>query len=170
MIRSRAAFATLGAIAAMVVPGAAGVSPMLVWNASASVAVGLYRVSPIRALHIGDIAVVTPPEPLAIDLAERGALPMGVLLLKPIAALEGQTVCRHGRRVLIDRMVVGAARHRDSRGHPLPVWEGCRTLGPADVFLMNSAEPDSFDGRYFGTLPVSSVIGRATPIWIPKEH
>lgn len=170
MIRSRIAFAALGAIAALVVPGVAGVSPMLIWNASASVAVGLYRVSPIRALHVGDIAVVTPPEPVATDLARRHALPRGVLLLKPVAALEGQTVCRHERRILIDRMVVGAARDHDSRGHPLPVWEGCRTLGPADVFLMNSAEPDSFDGRYFNTLPMSSVVGRAAPIWIPKEH
>ncbi|WP_200146827.1 S26 family signal peptidase, partial [Novacetimonas hansenii] len=31
---------------------------------------------------------------------------------------------------------------------------------------MNTHEPRSLDGRYFGPLPVSSVIGRATPLWV----
>ena len=30
---------------------------------------------------------------------------------------------------------------------------------------MNPGVKDSLDGRYFGVLPASSIIGRATPVW-----
>jgi len=160
---------TMTAIALMVLPSVVGAPRLLLWNNSASVPVGLYRVLPPRALHVGDIAVVMPPEPLAASLAARGSLPNGVPLIKPIAALDGQTICREGLRITIDGAFVGAALADDHRDLPLPVWKGCRTLGAREVFLMNSTEPDSFDGRYFGPLPVSSVIGRAAPLWLPKE-
>jgi conjugative transfer signal peptidase TraF len=162
--------ASIGAVAAMVLPGVISAPPRLIWNASASVPVGLYSVSPNTVLHVGDIVVVTPPEPLSASLAARGSMPKGVPLLKPIAALPGQTVCRHGLRINIDGAFVGMALANDRTDRPLPVWQGCRTLGPREVFLMNPAEHDSFDGRYFGVLPLCSVIGRATPHWLPKEY
>ena len=30
---------------------------------------------------------------------------------------------------------------------------------------MNPGVRDSLDGRYFGVLPASSIIGRAAPVW-----
>jgi conjugative transfer signal peptidase TraF len=168
--RAAAIIVALCAIGLMVMPGVVGAPRLLLWNSSASVPIGLYRVLPPRALHVGDVVVVMPPDPLAATLAARGSLPSGVPLIKPIAALDGQTICRHGLRITIDGAVVGTALGHDHRGRPLAVWTGCRTLGPTDVYLMNPAEPDSFDGRYFGPLPVSSVIGRAAPLWLPKEH
>lgn len=168
--RADAIIVTLGAIALTVLPSVVGVSRLLLWNSSASVPIGLYRVLPPRALHVGDVAVVMPSDPLAATLAARGSLPSGVPLIKPIAALDGQTISRQDLRITIDGAFVGAALAHDRRGQALPVWQGCRTLGPSDVFLMNPAESDSFDGRYFGSLPMSSVIGRAAPLWFPKEH
>lgn len=35
---------------------------------------------------------------------------------------------------------------------------------------MNTDEPANFDGRYFGILPMSSVMGRAVPLWTFKKH
>ena len=62
-----------------------------------------------------------------------------------------------------------AARSRRARpaprGRPLPAWSDCRHIGKGELFLMNPAAPDSFDGRYFGVLSTHSVIGRATPVW-----
>ena len=46
--------------------------PRLLWNASASVPIGLYFVSPAGTLHVGELVVVTPPEALAEFLSERG--------------------------------------------------------------------------------------------------
>lgn len=156
------------AVAAMLLPDLIGVPPRLVWNASASVPIGFYTVSPPRPLHVGDIAVVLPPDPLAAMLAARHSLPRGVLLIKPVAALAGQTVCRHGLTIRIDGRAVGAALPRDRLGRPLPVWQGCCLLNGREVFLMNPAVPDSFDGRYFGVLLRAAVIGRATPLWLAK--
>lgn len=141
-------------------------APRLLWNATASTPVGLYALRPVRTLHVGDLVAARPPEAVARFLAEGGSLPRGVPLLKQVAALAGQIVCRTGRIVSIDGAAVAVARERDSRGRDLPVWSGCHTLDAGEILLLNR-HPDSLDGRYFGPLPVSAVIGRATPLWLP---
>ena len=140
--------------------------PWLDWNASASVPIGLYAVDAIIDVQTGDLVVVTPPEPLAGFLADRGYLTRGVPLLKHVAAVAGQTVCRVGRSVTVDAIEMGEARERDGRGRSLPVWQGCRAIAEGDVFLMNRRSADSLDGRYFGPLPAASIIGRAIPLWV----
>ena len=81
-------------------------APKLLWNASASVPIGLYAVRRAPPLHVGELVVVQPPAPLAQFFAARRYLPLGVPLVKRILALPGQTVCRTGR-----------AHHRRWRGH-----------------------------------------------------
>ena len=144
--------------------------PLLLWNASASVPVGLYAVEPPIALRVADLVVVRPPKPLAEFLADRAYLPRGVPLLKHILALSGQSVCRDALAVTIDGTAVVVARERDSRGRPLPSWSGCRILHQDEVFLLNPRSADSLDGRYFGPLPTSSVVGRAVPLWTIGEE
>jgi conjugative transfer signal peptidase TraF len=131
--------------------------PRLVWNASASLPVGLYRVHTADRIAAGDIVLARAPTALVPLFAERGYLPAGVPLLKRAAALPGSTICRDGLRITIDGVAAGQARERDRLGRALPVWQG---------FLMNQEVPDSLDGRYFGTVPVASIIGRAEPLWI----
>src|SRR3546814_10311607 len=70
--------------------------PKLIWNASASVPIGFYTVRPASDLRIGDLAVVTPPDDVAMFLSVGGYLPLVVPLIKPVAALPGQNVCRNG--------------------------------------------------------------------------
>ena len=139
---------------------------LLLWNVTASAPIGLYRVISSRSLRRGDLVVIRPAAPLARFLAERGYLPLGAPLIKPLAALPGQRVCRAGDLVHIDGALVAKARSRDRRGRSLPVWRGCRTLLHGQVFVLNPAREDSLDGRYFGAVPVSSVIGLATPVWV----
>jgi conjugative transfer signal peptidase TraF len=143
-------------------------APRLIWNATASTPIGLYALRPIRRLHVLELVVVRPPEPIASYLADGGFLPRGVPLLKHVMALPGQTVCRVGDTVTVDHVDVGAVLDRDHLGRPLPRWSGCYTLQPGEVFLMNPAVPDSLDGRYFGPFPVTSVLGRAVPLWIDE--
>ena len=153
--------ATLGAgLAVLVHP-----TPKWVWNASASVPIGLYAVHPAGALHVGELLVVAPPEPLAAFLAGRGYLPKGVPLLKHVLTLPGHQVCRTARAIAVDGAAVGEARDRDLRGRALPAWRGCRVIAAGDVFLMNWRSADSLDGRYFGALPDTTIVGLADPIW-----
>lgn len=140
-------------------------TPKLIWNASASVPIGLYIVEPVPSPTLGDLVVVNPSRPLSDFLAEGGYVPRGVPLIKHIAALPGQQVCRIGRAIMVDAIVVGAALVRDSLGRPLPAWQGCVRLADGQVFLFNPAAAASLDGRYFGPLPSSSIVGRARPIW-----
>lgn len=139
--------------------------PILVWNATASVPLGLYAIRAVSTPRVGDLVAVRPPKALAEHLAQDGYLPFGAPLLKPVAALSGQTVCRAGLTITIDRATAVQARERDHAGRTLPIWRGCRTLDKREIFLLNREEPASLDGRYFGPLPTSSIIGRAVPLW-----
>jgi conjugative transfer signal peptidase TraF len=138
------------------------ITPKLIWNASASAPIGLYLLRTAADLGVTDLVAVDAPEPLASFLKEREYLPRGVPLMKRIAALPGQTVCRIGHNVTVDTIAMGEAL---ARGRELPVWQGCRTLRASEIFLMNWDVQDSLDGRYFGPIPKSSVIGRALPLW-----
>lgn len=162
MIATSVAFATL--VAAVVRP-----RPHLIWNASASVPLGFYAVVPTGKFARGDLAVVAPPPEVAELFAERGYLPRGVPLLKHVAAVAGQRVCRTELKITIDGKTVGLARRRDRKGRVLPEWQGCFQLAEGDLFLMNTTVPDSLDGRYFGIVDSENVVGRAVPIWT-DEH
>jgi len=164
MIRRRfllAGAVVAAALATLTVP----VSRYAVWNATASVPTGLYAIRGKASLHVGERVAIEPPPELRRLLAERHYLPTNVPLLKRIAAVRGQRVCRFGHGVTIDGEFAGVARSRDRLGRPLPVWAGCRTLRVGELFVMNPDAPDSFDGRYFGPLRLDTVIGRATPVW-----
>jgi type IV secretory pathway protease TraF len=132
-----------------------------------------YRALPWRyidKLEVAQFAVVRPPPTLANLLEEGGYLPRGVPLIKRVLGLAGQTICRADLTVTVDEINVGSARERDHSGRKLPTWQGCHKLTASEVFLMNGDEPASLDGRYFGPLPVSSIIGRAEPLWISTEN
>jgi conjugative transfer signal peptidase TraF len=169
MNRRRAFIIALTAAAVLALSASRNLPKLLLWNASASVPIGLYALQPAVALHTGELVAIMPPAPLARYLAARGYLPNGVPLLKHILALRSQTVCRIGRVVSIDGVAAANALDRDRLGRSLPVWQGCRTLRAGEVFLLNSNIRDSFDGRYFGPLPAVSIIGRAEPLWIIRE-
>ncbi|MCC6887288.1 MAG: S26 family signal peptidase [Hyphomicrobiales bacterium] len=145
-------------------------APLLIWNASESVPIGLYCVQPNGRLFVTTLVVAIPPEPLASFLADGDYLPRGVPLLKRILALPGQFVCRNELLISVDGIEIGAARERDSRGRTLPVWQGCRVIGDGEVFLMNWNEPASLDSRYFGPIPSSAIVGRAEPLWTFEER
>ena len=154
-------FSVMGVAAAAFVP-----TPLkLVWNVSASAPVGLYAIEPERKLEVTDLLAITPPAALARYLVERGYVGAGVPLMKRVAALPGQEVCRRDRTITVDGVAYGEALERDRMGRPLPVWHGCWRIAEGELFLMNFDVPDSLDGRYFGPLSASTVIGRAVPIY-----
>ena len=140
-------------------------APRLVWNATASTPTGLYALRPVGELRRLELVAVRPPEPIASYLADGGFLPKGLPLLKHLMALPGQTVCRAGDAITVDHVEIGVAQGRDHLGRTLPRWSGCRALQAGEVFLMNPTMPDSLDGRYFGPLPVTSIVARAIPLW-----
>lgn len=153
------AVASVGALAWHPAP-----TPQLVWNASASAPLGLYRVTQ-NAPTVGEFVLAEPP-PEARQLATtRGYLPANVDLVKRVAAASGSTVCTVGRRILIDGTAAAERLDHDRLGRPLPAWTGCRTLAADEVFLLMEGVPDSFDGRYFGPVRTSAIVGVLRPLW-----
>jgi conjugative transfer signal peptidase TraF len=144
--------------------------PRVIWNASESVPIGLYSVAPAGQLAVRNLVVAAPPQPLAAFLAEREYLPLGLPLIKRVLALPGQSVCRDEFTIRVDGIEMGTALAHDRRGRALPVWQGCQAIVRGEVFLMNSDEPMSLDGRYFGPIPSSAIIGIAKPLWTFEEQ
>jgi conjugative transfer signal peptidase TraF len=162
--------ATLGAAVVVVSTIAVRPAPRYIWNASESVPIGFYRLHPNGRLAVTQLVAVQSPEPLATFLADRRYLPRGIPLLKRVLALPGHTVCRDQLAITVDKIEVGAARERDSQGRPLPIWQGCHLITDGEIFLMNRRSSASFDGRYFGALPTSAIIGMAEPLWTGEEE
>ncbi|MBG6118643.1 MULTISPECIES: S26 family signal peptidase [unclassified Sphingobium] len=162
-ITTTAAVSLLGALSLV------SFGPKLIWNASASTPIGLYAIEPDPSPKVADLVAVRVPEPLASFLAEGSYLPRGVPLMKRVVALPGQRVCRTGLAITVDAVPMGEALDRDRRGNRLPVWQGCRVVADGELFLMNREVRDSLDGRYFGPLPASAVIGRAIPLYTDED-
>lgn len=158
------------AVGAIAVSTAVAMPTLFLWNASPSVPIGLYRLQSIDNLGPRDLVAVAAPDPIAAFIAERGYLPPDIPLLKHVAGLPGQIVCRLGRSITVEGVAVGEAQHTDSRGRTMPVWQSCHRIASDQVFLMNPDVEASLDGRYFGPIPRSAVLGRATPIWITENH
>jgi conjugative transfer signal peptidase TraF len=139
-------------------------APIILWNASPSVPIGLYRLTS-RPSQTPALAIIRLPEPLTILAETRGYLAKGVLLIKPVVAGVGDTVCRHGALVTINGRIAARARTSDAAGRSLPAWSGCFRLRANEIFVL-SADPDSFDSRYMGPIDRAHVVGFALPIWV----
>lgn len=144
---------------------ATAISPpplLLVWNATASVPIGLYIVTQTVPKR-GDLLLTHLPHEMELLAISRGILSAGTPVLKPVAALAGDRVCRTGPLVSINRRFAAIARGLDARGRRLPTWRGCRRLSAGRVFLL-ARHPDSFDSRYYGPLHLVLSRGVAHPV------
>ena len=156
--------ATLAGIALVGVSAIAHPQPRLVWNASASAPIGLYRVVSGEP-EGGDFVLVRIPKSIEKLAAIRGYLPAGVPLIKRVAAVAGDDVRAFDGAIIVNGEIVARRRKADRAGRSLPRWNECRALVQGEFFLLGDA-PDSFDSRYFGPVASARVIGRLAPLWI----
>jgi conjugative transfer signal peptidase TraF len=140
--------------------------PLLVWNSSESAPLGLYRAVSSAGLQKGSWVLVAPPEDVKAFAAKRGYLPAAIPMVKQVAALHGDTVCRFGPTIVVNGARAATALAKDHAGRDLPRWSGCVRIGAADYFLLMTAAPRSFDSRYFGTVSAANIIETLEPVWI----
>lgn len=139
-------------------------APRVIWNASPSAPIGLYRIEQNPPV-IGDFVLVSPSGHAAELIKNRRYLPPDIPLLKRVAAMSGGEICRECERIFINKFHVADAFLVDSIGRDMPRWSGCFTLQSDEVFLLNDHER-SLDGRYFGTTKRDQIIGVAIPVFV----
>ena len=142
-----------------------GLPRWLLYNPTESAPRGWYLLRGSDALRPGDIALVRLPHEAAQLADARGYLPVGMPLIKQVAAAEGTEVCVRDGQVLVEGALSGRTLDRDRRGRGLAAWPGCRRLDADEFFLLSTSETASFDSRYFGPVPRESVLGRVVPLW-----
>ena len=145
---------------------ASGSSHSLIFNYAASMPLGIYQRVPSHTWRHGMVVVITPSSSDKAFFAARGWLMKQGVLIKPIGALPGDQVCIHNDTVTVNDAAVGPVFAKDSHGLPLPVIRGCFVLLQGTVFPFSTYSAHSFDGRYFGAIPMAQVLGEARPVWV----
>lgn len=147
----------------------------IIVNATPSMARGLWRESD-QPLKRGDVVIACPPATHVLQLgADRGYLGGGDCpsdyepLIKPIAAMPGDTVVVRPDGVIeVNGTALQNSRSlsRDSAGRPLPgLPAGTYAVASGQVWLISTYSPRSFDSRYLGPVPISSIRGTVKPLW-----
>jgi conjugative transfer signal peptidase TraF len=170
MIRTFVACAAAGIAAALTAQGAG-----VVINATPSMARGVWQQTD-RPLARGVAVIACPPPTAALELGvDRHYLEVGDCpsryepLIKPIAAMPGDTVVvRPSGAIEVNGTPLNNSRslRDDDAGRPLTgVPAGTYTVAPGHVWLISTYSPLSFDSRYLGPVPISSIRGTVKPLW-----
>jgi len=141
--------------------------PTILINETPSEPIGLYRL--IRheegGYRRGMYVVFPVPRELYALVYGRHWMRNGIPFLKELMGLAGDRVCILRDRLEINERTVGPVFTVDSSGQPLPQHLGCFEVQPGTFFAASQHFDKSFDGRYFGALPLKLLKGEARPVW-----
>jgi conjugative transfer signal peptidase TraF len=137
-------------------------SERLIWNRTGSAAEGLYWRSD-EPFANGEWVAVSAGSAHARWTMTHGYVGRDWPLVKQIAAVPGDTVCRIGALIYVNGDVRADTRNFDARGQELPSWSGCERLSTNQFFLLNP-HPSSLDGRYLGTISGDDLDGVLHPL------
>jgi conjugative transfer signal peptidase TraF len=143
-------------------------------NQSASMPQGIWieRSNAGHAYAVGDIVEACPHLAdwqriyLGAGDCPNGSEPM----LKPVAAVPGDTVSVNSLRVVINGKPIPATAPlaHDRQGRTLrPFAAGRYTVQAGEVWLI-VPRSDSLDSRYLGPVSIADVRGLAAPVWVRK--
>jgi conjugative transfer signal peptidase TraF len=128
---------------------------------------GLYHVTKLeRPPRRGEMVFLTVPEPYQQYVYGRKWLPAGWPLLKHVVAVPGDFFCSQDSSFTINGAVTGPVYRTDEAGLPLPHLEGCQQIIEGQFLPVGVHIKRSFDGRYMGPVPVTRILGLASPIWV----
>jgi conjugative transfer signal peptidase TraF len=141
--------------------------PPLLINGTPSEPLGVYRLiaHEAREYRRGMYVVFPVPEGVRPLVYGRGWLKHGVPFLKELVGLAGDQVCVTSQALRINGQYVGPVYAQDSDGRPLPKRYGCFVVQAREFLAASRYLKNSFDGRYFGALPIETITGEARPVW-----
>ena len=126
---------------------------------------GIYLERPFDGtLHRGDLVFMKCPPGFEKFIYGRKWLPYGWPLLKTVRGIPGDGYCVSETDVSVEGKRFGPVFSFDRQGQPLPVLRGCWRVPPRHFLPIATGLDNSFDGRYFGAVPDSLIIGKAVPV------
>ncbi len=158
-----------GLLAVVVVTWLAGLRV----NFSGSMPIGLYRVStgpPVK----GAMVLACLPDTVAVFARTRGYVPSGrcpgaaAPIGKVVLATGGDSVRVTDTGLIVNGNLVrnSTPLPADGAGRPIPrVPDGAYIVSKDQIWLYSPYSKRSFDSRYFGPLPLASVLNRVLPLW-----
>jgi conjugative transfer signal peptidase TraF len=141
------------------------------WTGSAPV--GLYAISVKTPVSRADLVVVCLQGALATRGRARGYLaagscPRGISpILKQVAATASDEVELRSDGLAVNGQIIDRSQRlvEDSLGRPLEALPlGRSVVREGEIWVLGVHPVRSWDSRYFGSIPVSSVVGVARPI------
>jgi signal peptidase I len=107
----------------------------------------------LGTIHRGDILVFKAPAAVVNDCGDTVTD-----LVKRVIGLPGETISSKGNTIYVNgNALTQTWAHNEPLGRPI----GNVTVPKNEYFMMGDNQPASCDSRYWGTVPRSSIIGKA---------
>ncbi len=146
--------------------------PRYVLNLTPSIPTGIYKLDPDskgQSFAVGDIVYFPVPKAHQSILYGRQYLALNAHLIKPVAAIERDHVCRDEGLVTVNHLAPAPVFRFDQFERPLPQITLCRALTENELFILSSYSDQSYDSRYFGPIDARDVIAKARLIVTFKQ-
>lgn len=144
-------------------------------NTTVSIPLGIYRLTD-DPLVLGSYVIFCPPDNAVFhDARERGYISAGFCpagygyMMKRILAAKDDvvSVSDDGVRVNGDLLSLSVPLPADGDGRPMPKYRVTQQrLRDTELLLMSDITALSFDGRYFGPIDHTQIVGVIKPVMI----
>ena len=128
---------------------------------SPSVPRGFYLITPTKPIKRYAIVQFRPPVAVVTFLRKQHWGAASGLMLKYVYAMPGDFVCNSNQKLQINGKKVAPLYFYYAPGKLLPKQNFCRRLTGDEYLLISNKVARSFDGRYFGPIKRSAIVGVA---------
>ena len=142
-------------------------------NTTPSIPLGVYRLTDEPLIKGAYVLFCPPPVAVFVMAKERGYVGAGFCpggygqLMKRLVAAKNDrvTITAEGVAVNGQRLPLSKLIKVDGGGRPLPHYAKSWVLGSTEVLVMSDSNSGSFDGRYYGSIQRSQIVGVIRPVF-----